>query len=115
MLKKNRRLTKESIGKILKQGRILRGHNISLKYIADSNQPASFSFIIPAKIAKSAVLRNRLKRRGRAIVFQLLRRIKEGYSALIFFEKGSPKMKFSELENEITALLRKAGFFTTNL
>ncbi len=96
--------------KILRQGRNSRGYNIALKYIADSGQSASFAFIVPAKIARSAVLRNKIKRRGRAIVFKLLSRINEGYSALIFFEKGSPEMKFSELEKEITKLLQKAGF-----
>ncbi len=110
MLQKNRRLKKELIAKILRQGCNLRGQNISLKYITDSGQSASFSFIVPSKIAKSAVSRNKLKRRGRAIVFKLLPRIKEGYSALIFFEKGRPEMKFSELEKEIIKLLQKAGF-----
>ena len=115
MLQKNRRLKKELIAKILRQGRNFRGQNISLKYIADSGQSASFAFIVPSRIAKSAVSRNKLKRRCRAIVFKFLPRINEGYSALIFLEKGSPEMKFSELEMEITKLLQKAGFFKLNL
>lgn len=107
---KNRRLKKESIIKILQQGRYCRGQNISLKYIIDPKQPASFAFIVPAKITKSAVSRNKLKRRGRAIVFKFLPRIKEGCLALIFFEKGSTTMKFPELEKEIAKLLQKTGF-----
>jgi len=110
MLRKNRRLKKELIIKILRQGRNFRGQNISLRYITDFGQSASFAFIISSKVARSAVLRNKIKRRGRAIVLKLLPRIKEGYSALIFFEKGSPEMKFSEMETEIAKLLQKAGF-----
>ncbi len=111
MIRKNRRLKKESIKNILRQGRNLRGQNVALKYIIDSGQFTSFAFIVPAKIAKKAVLRNKMKRMGRAIVFRLLPRIKEGYLALIFFEKGSPVMKFAELEAEIIKLLQKADFF----
>ncbi len=110
MIQKNRRLKKESIARILRQGRNFRGQSISLRYIVDSGQFSSFAFIIPAKIAKKAVSRNKIRRMGRAIVFHLLPRMKEGYLALIFFEKGSAKMKFSELEQEIIKLLQKAGF-----
>lgn len=110
MFKKNKRLKKESIIKILRQGRNCRGRNVSLKYITDSGQHSFFAFIVSTKVAKSAVSRNKLKRRGRAIISKLLPRVQEGCLALIFFEKGSPGIKFSELEMEIIKLLQKARF-----
>ena len=109
MFQKNKNAKRELIAKILRQGHSLRGQNISLKYIIDSEYSSSFVFIVSAKIIKSAVSRNKIKRRGRVIISKLLPRVKKDYSALIFFEKGSLEMKFSELEIEITKLLQKAG------
>ncbi len=110
MPQKNKRLKKESIIKILRQGKNCRGQNISLKYIIDSERPPSFAFIISAKTIKSAVFRNKLKRKGRDIISKLLPRIKTGCLALVFFEKGSLKMKFAELETEIIKNLQKERF-----
>jgi ribonuclease P protein component len=109
MLSKNRRIPRKLIEKTLKHGKTVRGRNLSLKYSVDSGKPSGFAFIVSSKTAKRAVLRNKLKRRGRAAVFGLLPEIKDGCSVLIFFEKGSAKMKFSEIKQEITRLFQKAG------
>lgn len=108
-LSKNRRLSRCLIEKTLKQGKTVRGRNLSLKYSVDSGKPAGFAFIVSSKTAKKAVFRNKLKRRGRAAVSSLLPEIKDGCSALVFFEKGSAEMKFSEIRQEITRLFQRAG------
>jgi len=109
MLSKNRRIPRKLIEKILKEGKTVRGRNLFLKYSLNPGKPASFAFIISSKTVKKAVLRNKLKRRGRAIIFNFLPEIKDGYSVLIFFEKGSVEMKFAELKQEIRSLFQKAG------
>lgn len=111
MLPQNRRLKKELIKETLQEGKVVKGTNISLKYSPFPGQLTSFAFIIPLKTAKRAINRNRLKRRARLIVFQLLTKIKEGYSVLLFFGKGSEEMKFPELQEEIEQLLKKTGLF----
>ncbi len=111
MLSRNRRIKKELVRKILKEGKVVRGTNLSLKYLFIPSKLSAFAFVVPAKVVKGAVSRNKIKRRSRAIIFKNLARIKKGYLALIFFNKISRKIKFSELEKEITELLRKAGFF----
>jgi len=108
MLPRKRRLKKEFIGKILRQGKSIRGTGVSLRYLVGSGQPSVFGLIVSLKTAKQAAVRNKLKRRGRAIVSNLLPNMKEGYLTLIFLEKDSPEMAFNDLENEITRLFKKA-------
>jgi len=115
MLSKERRLSKELIKKTLRGGKNVYGQNMSLKYFAAPSKLSTFAFIISAKKIRSAVFRNKLKRRGRAIVFKILPRLKEGHSILFFFKEKSYKMKFPELETEIKKLLQREGLFKTNL
>ncbi len=114
MLSKKRRLSKELIKKTLRGGKSVHGQNVSLKYFAAPSKLSAFAFIISAKKIKSAAFRNKLKRRGRAIIFKILPRLKEGYSILFFFEEKSYKMKFLELEMEIKNLLQREGLFKAN-
>lgn len=115
MLPRKRRLNREFIKKVIKQGKAVRGRGISLKYLVVSGRPSAFSFIVSGKNVKKAVDRNKLKRRGRAIVFKLFPRLKEGVSGLIFFNQDSQNMNFSSLEKEITALFQKTNFLKENL
>jgi len=108
MLSKKRRLKKALIGKILEQGKLVRGSRVSLKYLIVPDGESAFGVVVSSKITKAATVRNKLKRRGRAVILQLLPDIKKGFLALIFFKKGSPEMSFNDLENEITQLFKNA-------
>jgi len=115
MLSKKRRLSRELIRKTLREGKGAHGQNVSLKYLAAPLKSSAFAFIVSAKKIKSAVFRNKVKRRGRAIIFKILPRLKEGYAVLFFFKEKSHKTKFSELETEMKKLLQGQGLFKTNL
>ena len=108
MLPKKRRLEKWLIEKALRQGKLVRGSRVSLKYLVIPNRQSAFGLVVSSKVAKQAVIRNKLKRRGRAVILKLLPGIKEGFLALIFFKIGSPKATFRDLENEITQLFKNA-------
>lgn len=109
MLPKKNRLSRRVIREVIKKGKTVRSGNISLKYLIFSPQKPLFSFVVSLKTVKNAASRNKLKRRGRAVVFGLLPSIKEGYRAVIFFGKESEKLRFPALKEEITKLFRKAG------
>lgn len=109
MLPKKNRLSRRVIREVIKKGKAVRSGNISLKYLIFSPQKPLFSFVVSLKNVKNAASRNKLKRRGRAVVFELLPSIKEGCRAVIFFGKESEKLRFPALKEEITKLFRKAG------
>ena len=109
MLSQKRRLKKDQIKKILKRGKIFNGRAISLKTIFVPKESSSFAVIVSSKIAKKAVKRNQLKRRGKNIIFKKLPFLKEGFLTIVFLKKESAEMKFSKLEEEIKILFLKAG------
>jgi ribonuclease P protein component len=69
---------------------------------------AFFSFVVPVKVSKKAVVRNLIKRRGRAIVRTLLSPSPLSCAGLFFVKKGAEVLKFSEMREEIVFLLKKA-------
>lgn len=115
MLSRKRRLNKEFAKKIIKRGKAVRGRDISLKYLIVLGRPGVFSFVVSAKNVKKAVDRNSLKRRGRAIVFKLLPRLKENFSGLFFFNRASRGMNFSGLEKEMADLFERAGLLKKDI
>lgn len=108
MFPKKRRLQKGLIEKVLKKGKNINSRGISLKYLSFSSQASAFAVVVSTKTVRKAVLRNKLKRRGRAVVVKLLPIIKEGFLVLLFFKKESAEMTFSELKTEIANLFKKA-------
>lgn len=107
MLSKKRRVTKDLIGQIIKNGRSFYSDHITLKFLT-SKSDALFGFVVPLKVGKNAVGRNLLKRRGRHIIRKYLTQIKNNQAYVIMFKFGSAQLSFKELESEILALFKKA-------
>jgi len=102
--KKNRAVTKE-VDKIFKQGRIVHSPSLTLRYLKTDKNESKISFIAPKNIAKSAVKRNLLRRRG-------YNSLKKNINLLPFPIIGAFILKKYEddlliLENEIKSLLNK--------
>ncbi len=103
-----RRLPKKLIERILKKGKSVDSGYVLLKYLIFPDKQSSFAVIVSAKTAKKAVLRNKLKRRGRAIITKLLPLIGKGIFAILIFKKESVGVAFPELERTIIGLFKKA-------
>ena len=109
---------------IVRYGSIYHSPHLSLKvYSASKQQPpesekvtagqsllyGAFSFVISKKIAKHAVTRNLLKRRGRHILKNSIHNIKQPGSGIFFFKKGSNTLSFDALQEEMLSLLTQAA------
>ncbi len=68
-------------------------------------QKSRFSFSISKKVAKTAVLRNKLRRRGYSIVGRLLNEIPENRCFVFVLKKGAEKQAYKDLEREIVELI----------
>ena len=109
MLSQERRISQGFFNQILKEGRSFQTQNLSLRVVLRKDSlKSAFSFVVPAKIVKKAVLRNFLKRRGRYVVRKHLSKIKEGYFCAFFFKKEISKLPFLVFEQEILDSLKKA-------
>ncbi len=107
------RLKKELVKDIVKRGKAAKNSNVFLKYLFIPGRTKSFSFIVSSKVSKRAVLRNKLKRRARAAVLELLPQVKNGYLVVVFFKKNNLGMNFGEIKNELTSLFQKAGMISS--
>jgi len=71
-----------------------------------------FAVVVGTKVSKSAVVRNRLRRRVREIVHHRLSDIAMGYDAVFLVRSEAKAASFSDLEGHVLHTLRKAGLLS---
>ena len=108
MLKKTYRLTKHgSFGFVYRKGENKASAAFSLFYVKSTSLKVGFS--VSNKLGKATV-RNKLKRRMRAIIQDLLPLPK--YQIVIVARQLSTQLSFDEIQKEIVRLLLKAGLIS---
>ncbi len=101
--KKNRADTGE-VSQIFKNGKFLNSPNLTFKYIKIPGR-LHISVVAPKNVAKLAVRRNLLRRRGYAALRKIIDHFPSGVTGVFVFKK--PEENISILENEITNILHK--------
>lgn len=108
MLIREHRLTKQkNFERIWKYGESFFIREIGFKILKNDLGISRFAFIVPNKILKKAVSRNRLRRCLREIVRKRLKGIKFGFDCLIIARPGIGELSYQELEEKIERILRK--------
>jgi|SRR5690606_12405522 len=107
MLSKKYRIPKGLIALTIKRGFSVYTKNLTLKYLPHKTDIPLFAFVIPKKVSKRAVVRNKLKRRSKAIIKNILNKIKDNHSYVIMFKPSVNELNFSDLEKEIIELFNK--------
>jgi ribonuclease P protein component len=69
------------------------------------------SMVVSKKHAKTAVLRNKLRRKGYAAVSPLSSKIQSNMGILVSFNDGNPDFSNSEATNELDFAFKKAGLY----
>lgn len=106
MLPRKNRADKKIIEKVFKEGKFLVSESLTFKFIL-TNSPSAprISFIAPKSIAKLAVKRNLLRRRGYSVLEKHINQFPLGILGVFIFKK--PKDDILILENEIKNILNK--------
>lgn len=118
MLPKKNRANKEAIDQIFKKGRFFNSNNLTFKFILEKNtKKPIISFIAPKTVAKKAVMRNLLRRRGYAILEKNIESFPVGIVGAFVFGKKSVEVfgkrkninynPISNLEDEIKIIINK--------
>ena len=121
MLPKKNRTDKKTVEKIFQKGTFMGSTNLVLKYVKENNQEIpQISFIAPKGVAKKAVNRNQLRRRGYSILKKYIAYFPSGFSGTFIFGKnslmlfGGEKTKIKNpnqnLENEIKIILKRLHY-----
>ncbi|MCX6735672.1 MAG: ribonuclease P protein component [Candidatus Parcubacteria bacterium] len=113
MFPKKNRITKTRFDELMKKGRVLHSPSFSLRYSKGLNVLPRFAFVVSKKVAKNAVDRNLLRRRGFSILRDLgilkQENVWKGFFGTFFYKKEGKEMKIKELKKEIEEILRKVG------
>lgn len=104
-----RRLNKnKDFERVAKTGQGIYVKEVGIKWAKNSLNFSRFGIVVPLKISKKAVVRNKIKRRIRAIVFQNLKTIKPGYDIMILVKPEIINLDFWELKEKLEILLNRA-------
>jgi ribonuclease P protein component len=121
MLPKKNRLPSFLILKLLEKGKHFPGRHLSL-YISkvsffdketkkakkDNEKFSYFAFLVPKRVSKKAVEKNKLKKRMKAVVKENLSSIKQGFNVLFLARKNFIGEDFNAIKSEMEKLLKKA-------
>ncbi len=113
MLPAKNRLSSFLILELLGSGQRFHGKYLSL-YIARSLEKKNnsyFAFLVPKKITKQVVEKNKMKRKVKAAVKQNLEQIKKGYNVLFLVKENINSETHRTIKAEVEELLKQAGLF----
>ncbi|MCW9054932.1 MAG: ribonuclease P protein component [Candidatus Pacebacteria bacterium] len=94
--------TKEFFTSVMRGGSLHHSPHLSLKFLLGGEAPVRV--VVSKKVVSSAVSRNRLKRRIRAI----FKEIHPPIQAIVFAKKGVGEVSFDDLRAELQELTKKA-------
>ncbi len=107
MLSKHRRVTKSLFDTVLKEGKTTHGNLLYLRYMPKSLDLYShFAFVAPKSVAKLAVDRNKLRRKGYSILYPLNTTNSVG---VFFFKKEAKNVSSMDISSDVISLLKKAN------
>ncbi len=114
MLPKRSRLTKQSIEQHLKHARRVKTAHFLVIYGSNPVSPMpQVSFSASKKVAKTAVLRNKLRRRGYAGIKPILPHIRKNTLVLISYLNPWTDGSLDEMRIEIQAVFQKIQILNT--
>ena len=104
------RLERKSFKLLFGVGKKIFSPDFNLTYLKNGGYDnGKIGFVVSSALSKKSVVRNRLKRRARAIIFKHLKDFVGSFAAVFVFKKRCLNFSFGELEKEMVASLKKAG------
>jgi ribonuclease P protein component len=96
------------------KGKKIKSGSLVLSYSKNKLEYSRVAIVISQKISKKAVVRNKIRRRMKALIAQELSRIIAGYDLIFFVRSGIIKEEFQKIENNINNILKKSGILSDN-
>lgn len=108
MLAEYRLKKKKDFGRVFKEGKGFKEDFLFLKFIPNNLKKSRFGIIVSQKISKKATIRNKIKRRIRAIISQKRAITKKGIDCILIAFPGLETKDFWEIEETINKIFAKA-------
>lgn len=108
MLSKKNKINKELFPYFIKKANKFSSDNMYLKTTCGFSKNKAFAFVVSLKVSKSAVERNKIKRRAKEITRAVLNSVSDGVYTAVFFKPTIIEKKYHEMKNEMINLYKKA-------
>lgn len=111
MLAKKHRLTGRSVlEEVKKEGSLYQADSFGILVRKGVEiRPSRFAFIVSTKISKTAVDRNKVKRRLREAVKQNIEKIVKGYDVVFLAKKMTLERSIKEIAGEVEKVFKESG------
>ena len=112
MLPKKHRLTeKKDFKRVMERGRsfFIRDCGIKVLQRKNAESPTRIGIVVPKKLTKTIVKRNRIKRQVRHIFIDLLPEIPSNLDIVFLSRPGFINLESEEMKKLITSLIKKAA------
>lgn len=99
---------------VYKQGQVVRGSALTLKYVLNSRRKTyRVAVVVSKKVSKSAVVRNRIRRRVYEVVRAHTEQLGQPYDLVFMvYSEDVAIMENAKLESAVRTCLHKAGVIT---
>ena len=111
MFSRAQRLNSKGAQFVIKRGHSLNGGALRLKWAPARAAPSRATVVVGLTVSKRATARNRLKRQLREALRPLLPILQSPAVLMVFANKNAVGRSFTELQAELTALLKRARLF----
>jgi len=112
MLKDDNRLRgKKNFKRIFEKGKALKGNFLILRFALNDEEKIRFAILVSKKVSKKAVVRNKVKRKIKAIVLQNIPKLKKGFDFIFIVLPSFENKNFSEMEDEINKIFKNAHLY----
>lgn len=108
MLPKKRRVSTALFQEIIEHGTTYHVDHLSLRIQKTALELSRFSVVVPKKVHKQAVDRNKAKRRLSPFLSGFIDQIPPGFKGIFFIKKGFSVLDSSKTRDEVKTVLEKA-------
>ncbi len=103
----------QDFGLVYRRGKPYFGRFLVVSALPTERRASRVGFAVSKKVG-NAVTRNTVKRRLRAIMYELCPRVLGGYDFVIGAKSSSAEANFQELKRDLYRILQGSGFLTRN-
>ncbi len=107
LLKKYRLVKDKDFAKVARYGRRSYGPELSLKWIRNNQPYSRWGIIVSLKVDKKAVIRNKIKRRLRAILRENIDSLVPGWDVIIITKDKIKELNYFQLQKIFLKILDK--------
>ena len=108
LAKENCLRKKKDIERVFKQGKGFKQGFLFLKIVKNDLTLNRFAIVVSKKISTKAVIRNKIKRRIRAVVRAKLNKMEQGWDTVIVVQQGLENENFETTQETIDKIFKKA-------